>query len=267
MATITSPQNPAVKHVRSLSEKKHRQATGLFIAEGPHMLARARETGWPIDTLIVSGEPPEGFEAAKILRVSDKVMASLSAQANPPEMIGVFHQRIGDKLPLPGHGDVWVALDTIRDPGNLGTIIRTIDAAGAAGVALIGESCDPWSPECVRATVGSIFAVPLVKMSEAEFEHDAAGWPGEVVSTRIESKNDYRRRYRPPILLLMGSEGRGLSPSLARLAGTDVRIPMAGGAQSLNVAIATALMLYEVRRADLGQMDGERLPGARSNPY
>jgi TrmH family RNA methyltransferase len=252
MERVSSGQNPTVKLIRSLHEKKYRQESGLFLAEGRKVLERARGKGWAAEYLVLrDGELPKGLDGLRILIVSDRVMASLSNQANPPDVIGVFRQRMAEDMPVPMRSDVWVGLDTIRDPGNLGTIIRTADAVGAAGVILIGQACDPWSPECVRATMGSIFAMPLVKMSEEGFAQAAASWPGEIVATRMAAGEDYRRSYRRPVLLLMGSEGPGLAPALARLAGTSVRIPMPGGAESLNVAIATALMLYEIRKADL----------------
>ena len=194
----------------------------------------------------MSGEsPPAGSKGQEFSSVSDKVMASLSAQGNPPDVLGVFRQRIAETFPLPDSGDTWVALDTIRDPGNLGTIIRTANAAGAAGVILIGQSCDPWSPECVRATMGSIFAVPLFAMSES---HSGC--------RRMARRNRRHRggrqdRLSPPLSPARsgheGSEERifACRPSESPRAHTD------GGTQSLNVATATAIMLYEIRRPEL----------------
>jgi TrmH family RNA methyltransferase len=186
-----------------------------------------------------------------VLAVTDKVMASLTTQSNPPDAIGVFRQRVERALPLPRASDVWVGLDAIRDPGNLGTIIRTVDASGASGVVLIGQACDPYAPDCVRATMGSIFAVPVIKMCEESFLAAISNWPGEIVATQMKGGEDYRRVYRGPVMLLMGSEARGLAPELAGAAGITVRIPMSSAADSLNVAIATAIMLYEIRRAEL----------------
>jgi TrmH family RNA methyltransferase len=251
MDHITSTRNPTIKLIRSLHEKKYRQQTGLFLVEGRKVVERAREKQWEPEYLVFrEGQRTDAGQGAKIL-VSDKVMAGLSAQTNPPEIIGVYRQRMGEEMPLPSPKDVWLALDTIRDPGNLGTIIRTVDAAGVCGVILIGQACDPWSPECVRATMGSIFAVPLVTLSEDRFARDAREWPGEIVATRMEAEGDYRRAYRAPVLLLVGSEGHGLSPVLASLASVNVHIPMPGGTESLNVATAAALILYEIRREDL----------------
>jgi TrmH family RNA methyltransferase len=250
MDPITSAQNPTIKLIRSLHEKKYRQETGLFLAEGRKVLARARKKGWKPEYLVIR-EGETTTTAARPLVVSDKVMASLSTQSNPSDIIGVFRQRVRDEMPLPAPGDVWIGLDTMRDPGNLGTIIRTADAAGATGIVLIGQSCDAWSPEGVRATMGSIFAVPLIAVSAEAIERTAASWPGDIVATKMDADIDYRRPYQRPVLLLMGSEGRGLSAQLAGLATVSVRIPMTGEAESLNVAIATAVMLYEVRRSEL----------------
>jgi TrmH family RNA methyltransferase len=151
----------------------------------------------------------------------------------------------------PEKNAVWIALEDIRDPGNLGTIIRTADAVGASGVILVGQSCDPFSRECVRATMGSLFSVPLVRMDPKAFAALASKWPGDLIGTRMKAERDFRSTYRLPALIVMGSEGSGLSPEIASLCTAEVRIPMAGNAESLNVAIAAALMLYEVRRPAL----------------
>jgi TrmH family RNA methyltransferase len=248
---IASLQNPTIKLVRSLRDKKRRVETGLFVAEGSKVLARAHKRGWAPEYLFVREGVNFDIWSAQAVAVTEKVMASLSAQGNPPDVIGVFQARLPAELPQVSPRDVWVALDTIRDPGNLGTILRTVDAAGATGAILLGASCDPFSPDCVRASMGSIFAVPLVRSSEDAFVRTAQGWTGEIIATSAAASRDFRQAYRRPVLLLMGSEGQGLSPRLAGMASRIVRIPMAAGPESLNVAIATALMLYEIRRTDL----------------
>jgi TrmH family RNA methyltransferase len=118
-------------------------------------------------------------------------------------------------------------------------------------VVLVGETCDPFSPEAVRANMGSLFGVKLSRMSVKQFQAILAEWPGEIVATAADARTDYRRTYVRPTLLLMGSEGSGLSHTLASHANVSVRIPMSGGAESLNVATASALMLYEIRRPEL----------------
>lgn len=245
MVIITSAQNPTIKTIRQLSEKKHRQEQGLFVAEGSNVLDRAREEGWEPVYLLATGHVAAWGEAT-LLQVDERVMASVSSQKNPPIEIGVFRQRWAPKVIPQG---TWVALEDMRDPGNLGTIIRTADAAGAEGVILVGQACDPWGPDCVRATMGSIFGVPLVKMEIAAFLDLCRTWPGETVGTHLKATESYRRSYGSPTLLVMGSEGKGMSEEASAACSTLVRIPMRGGAESLNVAIATALMLYETINA------------------
>jgi RNA methyltransferase, TrmH family len=241
MAQVMSSQNPAIKLIRSLAEKKFRQETGLFVAEGWEMLDRARKAGWTPGHL-VSTEAISAWGQTRPILVTEKIMEGLSGQNNPHNVIATFGQRyVGEVTP----NGAWVALEDMRDPGNLGTIIRTADAVAASGVILVGQSCDPYSGDCVRATTGSIFGVPLVRMETAAFIALCKTWPGDVVGTHLKGNEDFRRTYKFPTLLVMGSERRGLSEELAAACTSLVRIPMPGGAESLNVATATALMLYE----------------------
>ena len=239
---ITSPRNPAIKLIRSLAEKKFRRQAGLFVAEGELVLARARAEGWEPDYLVATRDV-EPWGTAQRMTVSEKVMASLSGQSNPAGVIGVFRQRWHDTVKPDG---LWLALEDMRDPGNLGTILRTADAVAASGVILAGQSCDPWGPDCVRATMGSIFAMPLTRMDKPALIALCKAWRGDVVGTHLQGREDYRRTYASPSLLVMGSEGRGLSDELATACRLLVRIPMQGAAQSLNVAVAAGIMLYEI---------------------
>lgn len=258
METITSPQNPAVKLTRSLALKKHRQETGLFFVEGIEVLAMASRSNWQPHTLFVrNGARTLALTdwataaGARCLMAGDAVMRVLSAQNNPSDAIAIMHQQMAAPPRQPDPSDVWIVLEDIRDPGNLGTIIRTCDAAGGSGVIVTGNACDPFAGECVRASMGSLFAVPLVRMERNAFAAFASKWPGDVIGTHMEASRDFRSTYKRPSLIMMGSEGAGLSAELSRLCTADVRIPMKGSAESLNVAIAAALMLYEVRRPDL----------------
>jgi RNA methyltransferase, TrmH family len=241
MLPITSPQNHHIKLIRSLDDKKYRREHGLFVAEGLAMLERAMALDW-VPEQLVAVKPPGLWDAVKPLFVSDKLMAELSAQNNPHDVLAVFKQRW---LPHPGKEGVWLALEEIRDPGNLGTIIRTADAAGVAGIILVGDCCDPYSGECVRASTGSIFAVPLVRMPPPQFVDFLRGWPGESVGTVMDANADYRRKYDTPTLVVMGSESRGLSRAVSSACTTLVSIPMREGVESLNVATATAIIIYE----------------------
>jgi RNA methyltransferase, TrmH family len=261
---ITSLANPIVKDIRGLALGKNRKASGLFVAEGLKLVADAVEAGWTIRTLIYSGSVGEQplvrrlaatahARGGGVIAVSEAVLGKISRRDNPQTVLGVFEQRLMPAKDIrPQRDDVWVALEGIRDPGNLGTIVRTADAVGAAGVILVGETVDPFSPEAVRATMGSIFAVPLARTSKAEFALLANNWRGTIVGTHLAATADYRTcKYRSPVLLLMGGEQAGLTEEAARLCTDLVKIPMAGKADSLNLAVATAVMLFEIRRGAL----------------
>jgi TrmH family RNA methyltransferase len=261
---ITSLANPIVKDIRGLALTKNRKASGLFVAEGLKLVADAVEAGWQIRTLVhagnVAGQALVSRLAAAtharggtVLSVSEAVLAKISRRDNPQTVIGVFEQKLTPAAAIkPAAGDVWIALEAVRDPGNLGTIIRTADAVGAAGVILIGDTVDPFSTEAVRATMGSIFAVPLARASGAQFAALAARWGGTIVGTHLAATADYRAvDYRTPVLLVMGGEQAGLTAEASKAARTLVKIPMAGKADSLNLAVATAVMLFEIKRAVL----------------
>ena len=278
---ITSLQNERVKLIRSLAMRKARRESGLFVAEGAALLVTARDAGWkPKILAFLAGSAGSGVardlvrwaeaSGAECLEVSQAVLAKLAAKENPQAMLGVFGQ--GWK-PVPAAADVaddglWVGLEAVRDPGNLGTIIRTVDAAGAAGIVLIGSCVDPYSHEAVRATMGSIFNVPLVRVSAQDGLAWVTRWRGDVVGAHLAAAEDFRSvTYRQPTLLLMGSEGPGLSPELTAACTQRVRIPMSGRIDSLNLAVATALMLYEIRRERLRLNAQDAIGGAhRTRP-
>lgn len=256
---ITSLQNDRVKAIRALEMRKVRKETGLFVAEGASILITAREHGFVPQTLVYrAGSADSGVArglvswalkaGAECLEVSEAVLAKLASKDNPQSMLAVFDQRFVPAPRSAERDEVWVALEEVRDPGNLGTIVRTADAVGAAGVILVGTSCDPFARECVRATMGSIFAVPLVRMNRDDFLAWCTGWSGDIVGTHLDAQEDFRKvSYRGPTLLVMGSEGPGMSEPVAKACTRLVKIPMAGQLDSLNLAVATALVLYEIR--------------------
>lgn len=261
---ITSLQNDRIKAIRALDMRKARRESGQFIAEGTSVLVTARDAGWSPATLVfLAGSLRDGIgrdlltwaerAGAECLEVSPAVLAKVAAKDNPQTVLAVFDQRWTD---TPGAQAVpsdalWVVLEAIRDPGNLGTIIRTADAVGANGVVVLDNSADPYSRESVRASMGSIFNVPVAHAELAEFVTWASQWPGDVVGTHLKTTDDFRKPYRLPALLVMGSEGPGLSPEATRACTRLVKIPMTGRIDSLNIAVATALVLYEMRKARL----------------
>ncbi len=255
--TITSLTNPTVKAVRALHMRKERDETGLFVAEGLKTVIEGVETGHAPKVLMYgqgAADHPLLQNAIRatlqargeVIEVTQDILAKVSRRDNPQAVVGVFSQVFKPLTAIePAAAPCFVALHRVRDPGNLGTIIRTADAAGCGGVILVGECCDPWSVEAVRATMGSIFAVPLTMATEAEFTDWRATWPGSVVGTLLSAEVDHREAvYARPVLLLMGNEQQGLTPDLAALCDVNVKIPMRGRADSLNLSVATGVMIY-----------------------
>ncbi|TAY15304.1 RNA methyltransferase [Rhizobium leguminosarum] len=268
---VTSLANPIIKDIKALTNKKSREESGTFLAEGLKLVIDAIELGWAIRTLVYAkaakGKPLVEQMAARtvasgglVLEVSEKVIASITRRDNPQMVVGIFEQRWA---PLKGirlsDGETWVALDRVRDPGNLGTIIRTADAAGASGIILLGETTDPFSLETVRATMGSVFAVPVARATPEEFIAWRKSAGVSLVATHLAGAVDYRTiDYRKkPVVLLMGNEQSGLPEQLTREADALARIPQQGRADSLNLAVATAVMLFEARRHLLSLAEGK----------
>ena len=251
--TITSLSNDTVKAVRALHLRKEREASGLFLAEGLKIVTEAVELGYAPAILMhgaKGADHPMLRRAANLagetVEVTPEILAKVSRRENPQNVLGVFHQRFSELADLdPARNGLMIGLEEVRDPGNLGTIIRTADAAGCAGVILIGETCDPYSVEAVRATMGSIFAVPIARASTDEFLAWRSAWPGRVVGTLLTASEDFRHAaYDRPSLILLGNEQAGLSARLADACDVAVKIPMHGRADSLNLAAAAAVMIY-----------------------
>ena len=250
---ITSLTNPTVKAVRALHMRKTREETGQCLVEGLKSVAEAVALG-RAPRIVLHGEAAAGHpllrqaaEAAdETLLVSPAILEKISRRENPQTVLAVFDQLFTPLEALdPNSARCWVALEAVRDPGNLGTIIRTADAAGCGAVILVGECCDPYSIEAVRATMGSVFAVPIVRTSVANFLAWRRTWPGAVVGTLLSATIDFRAApYREPTLLVMGNEQAGLTAAMAEACDVAVKIPMRGRADSLNLAVATGVMIY-----------------------
>jgi TrmH family RNA methyltransferase len=256
---ITSLTNPIVKAVRSLHLRKEREESGLFLAEGLKLVIEALDLGRIPRILLygpdAAGHPMlrravEATEAGggEVIEVSRDILEKVSRRDNPQAVVAVFPQIFKPLESVnPAAASCWVALQAVRDPGNLGTIVRTADAAGCGGVILVGDCCDPYSVEAVRATMGSTFAVPLIKTPIPEFIAWRERWPGSVVGTLLTATVDHKSaEYRAPTLILMGNEQAGLPPELAKICDVNVKIPMRGRADSLNLSVATGIMIYAV---------------------
>ena len=260
---LTSVSNPIVKRLRSLERKKARKETGLFLVEGARHLTEAMTHGWTVDTLVMSVEAAQrpGAQAliklgedqgARLSTCSEKVLSSISNRDNAQTIVGAVKKRersVQDLRQSPGWGVV--ALYQPRDPGNLGTIIRTADMASLRGVVVVGEACDLYAPETVRASMGSLFACPVVfcdldDLIDAKTEWGAALIGASVDGDGPETWPEARPGAEP--VLFMGNEQAGLSPAAEDACDALIRLPMRPGADSLNLASASAVMIYEAWR-------------------
>lgn len=255
---ITSATNPLIKMLRSLERKKTRNDTGLFLAEGVRLIEQALAQRWEIDTLVVSATGAErefvqdlmqraADTGARIVQVPDRIAGSIARKDNPQAVIAAIKQR---ELSLDdldaSHKGIWIGLYECRDPGNLGTILRTADCADVAGVIMIEQCCDPYSVEAVRASMGSLFDVRLAQADFATFNQwrKAAGL--NMVAASVNGDTSHVGvDFIQPSLILMGNEQSGLPDTIEAECDSLCLIPMRGGADSLNLAQATAIMLYE----------------------
>jgi RNA methyltransferase, TrmH family len=263
---VTSAANPLLKLARSLELKKHRTETGLFLAEGARHAAEGLANGWRPRALIAS---PEAFErpqtralaqdaaraGAEVVRAPERLIGQLARKDNPQSVIAVFRQHISALDDLdPRSARLWIALQSVRDPGNLGTVLRTADAIGAGGVILVDGGCDPFSVEAVRASMGSLFAVKLARCSFAELNAWRLAADAQLIGTSLKGavRHDLAP-LRAPVILLSGNEQSGLPDDMAGSCDALVKLPMAGRADSLNLAVATAVTAYDIwRRMDFG---------------
>lgn len=253
---ITSFSNPIIKSVRGLHDRKGRQQNGQFLVEGLQAIGMAFDAGFFPELLLHAPERTvhpvlkkllHALPTKQVIETTPAILSKISARDNAQAVMAVYRQQWA-KLPEKP-GGVWVALENIKDPGNLGTIMRTADAVGAAGIILVGDSCDPYSVEATRASMGSIFATPIVKLTQNAFTEVATKWrkQGSVLATTLQGSADYRAvKPKQPVLVMMGNEQKGLPDALVDLATDKVKIPMRGTAESLNIAVATAVILYQL---------------------
>ena len=269
---ISSPANPRIKSIKALSLKKNRDREGVFLAEGQKLVTDALEKDWTVRTLLHSRRLLEDTHQREkieslastvrarggdVLITNDKLLTSITRRDNPQAVVAVIEPKLVDVTQVTySNQDCWLALDRVRDPGNLGTIIRTADALGARGVMLVGETTDPFALEAVRATMGSLFHVDLVKLTSTQFTEFAGEFRkrgGVVSGTHLDGAVDHRSidYTSGPQLLLMGNEQQGLTDELVEACDNVVLISMTGAADSLNLAIATGILLFEARRHQL----------------
>ena len=262
---ITGFSNPTVKHLRSLREKKHRKAAGKFLAEGLRLLTDARECGHVPEVLVMA----EGREAhplltaleadvmaagGEVIETSDEILSKITGKDNPQAVAGVFAEFDTSLAAIDrSRAKIWLVAQALRDPGNLGTILRTGDAVGAGGLILIDDCADPFSAEAVRASMGAVFTQQIGQARWDEFLPWLRGGPGQLVAASLRDAVDYRTApYAAPCFLMVGNESRGLPEAYEAACDLRVTMPMKGRADSLNAAVAGAVLAYEA----LAQLGG-----------
>jgi TrmH family RNA methyltransferase len=258
MLPLSSRNNPRIKQVRALRQNKARQATGLFLVEGIRHVGEAVEAGAPLEAVYYAPEllhSPYATDLVKRLSgigvpcfaVTEQVFFSLADKENPQGLLAVARQLSCELSELSPQNFPWgVALVAPQDPGNLGAILRSLDAVGASGLLLLENSADPYHPSAVRASMGTLFWHQVVSASFAEFTRWADQHKYHVYGTSAHGEEDYRsvEAYSWPCILLMGSEREGLTPQQAAICECLIRLPMRGRATSLNLAVAAGIMLY-----------------------
>ena len=259
---ISSAANPLVKRVRALGDRKRRQRESAFVVQGIQPVWQAVEAGAEIETLIVAPDllrhagattmvAAQEDAGIRVARLSAELFGRIADRDGPSGLAAIVRRTpsaLGDLAV--GADSLFAALYHAGNPGNIGTIIRTASAVGAGGVILIGPSADPWDPVAVKASMGAIFTVPVASAaSAADFQDWAAAGGVTVAATSAKgSVSCWEAALVPPLAVLLGSEGAGLPDDLLAAANLRVAIPMTGTAESLNLAVAAGVLLYEIRR-------------------
>ncbi|SEO90035.1 RNA methyltransferase [Paenibacillus sp. OV219] len=257
MMSITSLQNEKVKTIAALLEKKHRDRTGRFIVEGVHLVQEALLADADVETIVIDMERGIPAELRTLLSQTDcelieatpAIIAKCTGTDSPPPVFGVVAKPLPDNSALWGPNSLVIVLDGVRDPGNVGTIIRSADAVGADAV-ILGQGCvDLYNPKTVRSTMGSLFHLPVIEGDLAELLPAAKERGITLVGTSLQATSTcYGYNWNEPTWLLMGSESQGLSEESLAQVDERIIIPMHGRSESLNVAMATTVLLYEAMR-------------------
>lgn len=257
---ITSTANTRIKYIRKLQQRKERQKSGLCYVEGLKSIGEACQQDADIHSLIVAPEiltspfanqiiQQQTAKGVEIIELSEKVFCSIALKDHPKGLAAIVKQSWSSLAEVRAEqGDIWVALVAIQDPGNLGTILRTLDAVGGKGILLLEQCTDPYDATCIRASTGAVFSKTLIRADHQSFLEWVSTDDVPVVGATGDATNDYcQARYpQEKLVLIMGSEREGLPSEYKMICDDLVSIPMAGRSDSLNLSIATALVLYEV---------------------
>ncbi len=256
MELLSSLSNPFVKQVRSLRQKKARSELGTFLVEGIHHVGEVIEAGWEVEAIVYAPEILNSAYAKELLSrlvnlklkiqpVTSVVMVSLTDKENPQGILAVVKNKPYSLRDL-GASKKLVALVSPQDPGNLGTILRTMDAVGADGLFLLDGGVELYHPTVIRASMGTVFWKPVVQTSTVDFIAWVRLRGIQIIGSSSKADVDYHTLVpQEPWVLLLGSEQKGLSPEQTSACDVTVSLPMAGRASSLNLAVAAGVLLYQ----------------------
>ena len=254
---ITSSSNPLIKHARALRQRKARLESGLFLVEGIHHVGEAVDAGWQVNSILyapdlLASEFARDLISASLASapqpVSAQVMESLADKENPQGILAIVHQkhtRLDELQPF----RVGAAIVSPQDPGNVGTILRTLDAVGGDVLFIIDGGVEPYHPTSVRASMGTLFWKPLVHASFSEFFDWTKNGNYQLIGTSARAEADYRSLVpKTPWVLLLGNEQKGLSAGQMAACDVTVSLPMRGRVSSLNLAVAAGILLYTLNK-------------------
>ena len=263
MQVITSKDNEFIKHIKKLKDKKYRDISKEFIIEGIKLIKEAIEEKANIKQIVICDNcqntdiiPKElMYEIAKYecVYVSDKIFKSITEVNTPQGILAIIERNNSNKqeAEIDYTQDIIVALDDIQDPGNLGTILRTVDSANLKQIIVSADTADCYNPKVVRSTMGAIFRVNIIETAELETTlKEIKKHKFDVIVTSLDTeKSIYDIKYNKKVIVI-GNEANGVSKEIQEMADTKVKIPMLGKTESLNASVATAIIVYEYVRTE-----------------
>ena len=257
---ITSKDNDQIKHIRKLKEKKYRDEYKEYLIEGVKLIKEAIEEKAGIKTIVVCDDCAKNekidskllYEIAKYncIYVEEKVFKSISDVQNHQGILAVINKEEERKIDY--NEDIIIVLDDVQDPGNLGTILRTLDSANIKQIIVSNKSSDVYNPKVVRSTMGAILRVNVIESKSLQDTlKELKNHEFEIVATSLDTKNsiydiDYKKK-----AIIIGNEANGVSKEVLELADEKIKIPMLGKTESLNAAVATSIIVYEYVRQKL----------------
>lgn len=256
MEEICSKENQLIKEVKKLKEKKFRDRNEEFIVEGFRLCTEALESQYEVKHVFLSENYVQRWEnfhmeeklqkSSKVYKVADNIVRSMCNTENPQGIAAVVKKK---NIPLENKDGFYVLADKIQDPGNMGTIIRSAHACGALGVIITKGTVDIYNDKTIRSTMGSIFHIPIIEDDNLKSINSIKKFGFKLIVSSLDAENNfYDEDIRGNVIISVGNEGNGISPEVMALGDIKVKIPMPGGAESLNAAVSASIMMYESLR-------------------